>query len=270
LYKVLFEPEIESPIKTLDIPFGGSVSPVDALALLIEFLEIAGRLGPSIKRINEYDDDETGEQTCGVLTRTLAVVERMTTNAPGSLGLYPAVFYYSDKGKHSRFLFLGMTELIAGHIKNNNSGFFKKFSAARLTLERFLLDHKSLISGLLQNLNNKVRVQKMRDLFAYLIDEGSAGRFPQSEDALRHLRIEGKVFDLSFATVSREFSDEAKSKTFVSRAIASALKCSLCGGLLDPQRSVSYDHVQRRREGGLGEADNCDLVHPYCNSALKN
>jgi hypothetical protein len=35
-YELLFGPAVTEPIKTLDIPLGGSVSPVDALALLIE------------------------------------------------------------------------------------------------------------------------------------------------------------------------------------------------------------------------------------------
>jgi len=99
LYKVLFEPEVDSPIRTLDIPLGGSVSPVDALALLIEFLTITGRASPPMKLIHEYDDDLTGELTSSVLRRTLSVVRRMTTNSSGSLGLHPAVYYYSDKGK---------------------------------------------------------------------------------------------------------------------------------------------------------------------------
>jgi hypothetical protein len=36
---ILFDPEIISqPIRTLDLPMGGTTSPVDALALLIDFL----------------------------------------------------------------------------------------------------------------------------------------------------------------------------------------------------------------------------------------
>jgi len=35
LYDLLFEPEIKAPVKTLDIPLGGSVSPVEALSLLV-------------------------------------------------------------------------------------------------------------------------------------------------------------------------------------------------------------------------------------------
>ena len=63
------------------------------------------------------------------------------------------------------------------------------------------------------------------------------------------------------------FSDEDKSTAFIRKALSAALICPLCEGLLDPQKSVSFDHKQRVREGGKGTAENCDLVHPYCNSS---
>ncbi len=43
LYELVFEPDIKEPLKTLDVPIGGSVSPVDALAILVDFLSIASR-----------------------------------------------------------------------------------------------------------------------------------------------------------------------------------------------------------------------------------
>jgi hypothetical protein len=65
-YDLLFEPEARQPLKTLDVPLGGSVSPVDALSLLIAFLTIAGSREPKAKPIEEYGDDLTGEATIGV------------------------------------------------------------------------------------------------------------------------------------------------------------------------------------------------------------
>ena len=41
-YKYVFQPEVEAPIKTLDLSLGGSISPIDALSLLMEFLILAG------------------------------------------------------------------------------------------------------------------------------------------------------------------------------------------------------------------------------------
>ena len=49
-----------------------------------------------------------------------------------------------------------------------------------------------------------------------------------------------------------------------------AIKCPICNGYLDPEKSVSYDHVVRRREEGTGDEENCQLTHPYCNQSIKN
>lgn len=139
-YALLFEPEADQPLKTLDVPLGGSVSPVDALSLLIEFLTIAGSREQSPKTIEAYLDDQAGDATISILTKSLEILNWITGNSPGSLGLHPAVYFYNERGKYSRFLFLGFTSLIAEKIRNNDSNFFKSFSTGRERLELFLID----------------------------------------------------------------------------------------------------------------------------------
>ena len=187
LYSSFFEPEIDMPLKTLDVPLGGSVSPVDALGLLIEYLTIAGTTQTGgAKSIDKYDNDTDGEETRRVLKIALLIIEKMTGDSSGSLGLHPAVFFYNERGKYSRFLFLGMASLIAEKLRNNDDGYFKKFTYSRKNLEKFLMDNKSLIGILLQNMGKGNRVSKMRDLFAFLISK-SAARLVTPEDAIAHL-----------------------------------------------------------------------------------
>ena len=76
----------------------------------------------------------------------------MTGNGKGSLA-HPAVFFYNDKGKHSRFLFLGMVTVLAKRLSNNDSLFFKRFTKVRRKVEDFLITNKSLINLFLQNVN---------------------------------------------------------------------------------------------------------------------
>lgn len=90
-FELLFQPEVREPLKTLDVPLGGSVSPVDALALLIDFLVISGSREPKARSVSEYPDDEIGEDTVKILSNALQVVNRITGDSPGSLGLHPAV-----------------------------------------------------------------------------------------------------------------------------------------------------------------------------------
>ncbi len=270
-FELLFEPESEPPVKTLDLPLGGTVSPVDALAVLIEFLTIAGAQTPiSPKAIGDYADDQTGDDTLAVLERALNILNRITGNSAGSLGLHPAVYFYNERGKHNRYLFLGITQLIAERVQNNDGGFFKKFSHVRAQLEKFLIDNKSWLSLLLSNMSRNQRISKTRDLFGYLVNEFNAGHKVTPESAITHLGLRGRFFDIDGPQSRTKFSDDAKSIAFLTAAMKTAMKCPICNGMLDPRKSVSYDHKVRVKEKGKGGADNAQLAHPYCNTAVKH
>lgn len=268
LFNFFFEPEVDHPIKTLDLPLGGSTSPVDALSLLIETL-IASDRNHESKNFASYPDDDDGSKTIALLESSMRVLKRITGNASGSLGLHPAVYFYNERGKHSRFLFLGTIQLFAERINNNDSNFFKKFTSGRQKIEKFLIEHKSTIGLLLQNMNRGVRVNKMRDLMSYLVGEFSAGREVPIEAAISFVGARGRILEITGAASGVAFSDDTKSAVFITQAIQKALECPICHGLLDPIKSVSYDHVHRVRDGGLGDKENAQLVHPYCNDAVK-
>ncbi len=269
-YDLLFEPEAQQPIKTLDIPLGGSVSPVDALSLLIAFLTIAGSREQKPKLITEYGDDLTGDATIGMLQKSLEVLNRITGNSPASLGLHPAVYFYNERGKFSQFLFLGMTTLITSKIREHDGAFFKIFTRGRSKLEAFLIENKSLLGIILQNMSKSQRVSKMADLFQFLISQASAGVDVTPEAAMSHIGVSGRIFDVNTGEAASHVSDDTKSTVFMRDAITTALKCPECGGLLHPAKSISYDHKLRAKDGGTGSADNIQMMHHYCNSAMKN
>jgi hypothetical protein len=269
-YELLFEPESTAPLKTLDVPFGGSVSPVDALSLLIEFLTIAGSRQPTVLPIEKYENDLSGEETVSVLTRSLQILNRITGNSPGSLGLHPAIYFYSERGKYSRFLFLGMAALITEKVRSNDGGFFKTFTKARQSVEDFLVENKSLIAFVLQNMSKSQRVTRMKALFEFLVSTAAKGQVPTAEDAIAQLGLRGRILDVNAIQSSAQFSDDTKSMLFITAAVAAALKCPICGGYLQPTKSVSYDHVERLRDGGTGEVKNGQMVHPFCNTGMKS
>jgi hypothetical protein len=265
----IFKPEAEEPLKTLELPLGGSVSPVDALALLIDFLAIAGTREKDGKSIEKYFDDDTGDETVKVLKNALQVLNRIAGNNPESLGLHPAVYFYNEKGKYSRFLFLGISAVIQDKLKNNNTGFFKIFTAARQKVEQFLIDNKSLIGLILQNLSKTQRVPKVRDLFEFIVDKFQHDQAVSIEDTIIHLGIRGRILDANVVQTTSHISDDTKSMVYVQKAVTSALRCPVCGGLLDPNKSVSYDHIEPKRIGGSGDPSNVQLAHPYCNTGYK-
>ena len=95
------------------------------------------------------------------------------------------------------------------------------------------------------------------------------GNIVSQNDLINYSRLAGKLITGSYQSESSKISDDQKSKLFINIALNSAIKCSVCGGYLDVDKSVSYDHIKRVREGGAGAAENCQLTHPYCNQSVR-
>ncbi|QNI35868.1 HNH endonuclease family protein [Edaphobacter albus] len=271
LYQWLFEPEVDSPIKTLDLPLGGGAGVRTALRLLVDFVMVASRdqQGDPVK-VEDETEDENGDGTIFVLDRTLRLAGRITGNDNGSLGLHPAVYFYGPSGTHVGALFMGMSTLLARKLLNHDTAFFQKFSKVRKPVEEALIEHKRLIAAVIQNTRSAKRYDVIADLFMYLIDSYSKGVTPTEEDIVSKAGVEGKIILGVERQQSSRFATETKSAIYLRDALASALRCSICGGYLDPTKSVSYDHKKRVREGGVGTEDNGQLAHHYCNQSVKN
>ena len=267
VHNLLFDPETEPPIKTLDLPFGGSVSPVDALALLIEFLTISANRSIEPKPIDKYLDDNSGQGTVEVLKNSLSVLQRITGNEHGSLGLHPAVYFYNERGRYARFLFLGMTSLIAEKVRNNDQHFFKKFTHARKKLEEFMVKNKSLITNAATNMSKGQRTSKMKDLFDFLVKEAYENKELTPEAAISNLGLTGDILRLRLPQISQAITDDTKSAVFIQEVISKAMPCPRCEGLLNPGKSISYDHIKPVRDQGTGDSTNVQLTHPYCNNS---
>ncbi|WP_323756118.1 GmrSD restriction endonuclease domain-containing protein [Roseivirga sp.] len=270
-HKILFEPELRRPIKTLDLPLGGSKGIRDAIQILIDLMLISNRNQQGIpKLVSDQDDDVTGEHTIASLKRSLKLISRISGNDGGSLGLHPAVYFYGPSGRHSRAMFLGMATLLAKKLVNNDSSFFSKFTTSREMLEKILISRKDLIATILQK-----HISRKRNLiYAKLIDELvkliSEDIEITDSKIVEITELDGKIVVGDIASTEPQFNDETKSKTFLDRALESAIKCPICKGFLDPEKSVSYDHIIRQRENGTGNSENCQLTHPYCNQSVKN
>ena len=123
---------------------------------------------------------------------------------------------------------------------------------------------------MLQNLSKKSRTPKISDMLEFLVRESLAGRNLDTATVFKHIGLSGKVYDLTTLQRPTNFTDDVKSEIFLREGIEKVLTCPICGGLLDVAKSVSYDHITPVRNGGLGHAENGQMVHPYCNTAMKN
>jgi Protein of unknown function DUF262 len=270
LHAVLFDPEIKRPIKSLDLPLGGPKGVRAALQALIDLALIATRNQLGIpKNINDTVDDVSGLETINILTKTLDLAKRVTGNDDGSLGLHPAVYFYGPTGRHSGPMYMGTMTLIGKKMSNNDKQFFQRFTAVRSKLENILINQKDLIATILQKHLSPKRVEKYAEFLDSLIRHLETSETTSEHELVKMAGLDGKVVVGSGSDISQTFSDDTKSKAFIYMALTASLKCQICSGYLDTEKSVSYDHVLRVRDGGDGSSENCSLTHPYCNQSVK-
>jgi len=270
LHSVLFDPEIKRPIKTLDLPLGGPKGIRTALQVLIDLILIAIRNQQGHpKDIDSLPDDLDGTATLKVLSKALMLAKRLTGNDAGSLGLHPAVYFYGPTGRHSGPMFMGTVSLIGKKLSNNDQTFFQKFTDVRAKLETVLIDQKDLIATILQKHASAKRVDKYATLLDGVVDQLALQGSVTETDLIKLAGLDGKIVIGANFDATSQFSDETKSEVFIRAALSSSIKCPICYGYLDTEKSVSYDHIIRAREGGLGHTSNCQLTHPYCNQSVK-
>lgn len=268
---LLFRPELDPPIKTLQLPIGGSGSTLDGLSLLMKLLSItestAKRKRPSI---SQFEEDPDGSETISVLQNCLRVVERITGNDEGSLGLHPVVYFYSERGTYMNDMFLGFAYLLKQKMLDNDKGFFKKFTDTRAKLEEFIVSNKALISQMMVQINSRNRIDRVGDIFRYLVSELSEAKKPTIEGVAAAAKLKGSIVSLREKVEGKNFTDEGKSHMYLKPALQAALRCPICKGFMEPAISASYDHIERKQDGGTGDESNGQLTHPYCNTGYKN
>jgi hypothetical protein len=275
-YRLLFHPPIETPIKTLDLPVAGRGYSSQTLPLIFETVNLANGIAVidmTKKRKGEDEpppEDKDGTITLKYLQNTRGVVQRITGTHPSSLGLHPAVYFYSATGRHQPTSFLAVIELVMEMERKKS---FNAFTDVRRKLEEFLLANKSFANQVTVKIGSGPKgFLPLKNLYEIIIDNLAAGK---SDTEILTILSETPAFrfltpdDGITPTSSKRFSRETRSATFLKEALQSAIRCKICGGFLH-FNSISIDHIIRKADGGLGVAENAQLSHPYCNSTYKN
>jgi hypothetical protein len=114
-------------------------------------------------------DASNGADTLSYLEKTLKVVRRISGNDTGSLGLHPAVYFYSPSGNFQSSAFLGVVMLIQGLEAGRK---FLNFTDVRGDLETILLENKHFIGDTTHKLGSGHRSSPwVRDLLEKLLSE---------------------------------------------------------------------------------------------------
>ncbi len=267
IHDIIFTPKLETPIKTLDLPVAGPGYSSETLTLILDLVNLIN----DIKSEDKLDTDASGEQTIEFLMNTRKIARMISGTHASSLGLHPAVYFYSPQGRYQSTSFLAIVELLKDFRKRK---YFNTFTNERMKFEDFILKYKDFI----QQINNKHRIgmrgyMPIKELYQFIIEKLARGC--DEDEILKSLKTDRRFSYLKAdniynnETEKKEFSREIKSEAFLREALKSPIRCKICGGLIH-KNSITIDHKDRKEDGGLGNIDNAQLAHPYCNSTVKN
>lgn len=262
---ILFNPRLETPIKTLDLPIAGKLYSAQTLPLIVDMINI-------VANQNNKQDDESGDATLSVLKSIRKITYLLNSNHPSSLGLHPAVYFYSQEGRHKTASFLAITDFVA---KLAQKGKIDEFIKIRPRFESFILEFDYLT----QQINRKYRTAQasyphISNFFLNLTNLLKP-ETPDS-DIINEIQSTGDFGYLSLqrpearrGAIGKKFDTEAKSAVYLREVLKTAPKCKICGGHIH-RNSISFDHIERRRDGGSSSPENGQLAHPYCNTGYKH
>jgi len=265
---ILFTPKLQTPIKTLDIPIGGKNYSAQTLPLILEFVNIVNNVSSDFK--TSLQDDVTGDETVKILTKTRKIAQRINSNHPSSLGLHPIVYFYSQDGRHKVASFYAMISFIL-YLEDKN--YYKNFTSVRANFEEVLLQYDYLI----QQINRKYRSAvgsyiHIKDFYVKIMDSLAQAKTKENTitDIMKSDRFNYLTSSVAQNEISsQDFSSERKSAVYINEVLNKAPKCNICGGFMH-RNSITIDHIMRKEDGGLGNIENGQLAHPYCNSTMKN
>lgn len=263
----LFTPTLKTPIKTLDLPVAGKGYSAQTLPLIYDLVNVAN----DVRSDESLKEDPDGSSTVQFLKKCQKIVNRISGLHPSSLGLHPAVYFYSRAGRYHTAAFFAMVGLIK---RLEATDGFEGFTRVRATFEDFLLKHKIFSTQIVFRSGSGVRsYSRLQALYERVLAEFGQGKGEREI-------VDGLLADPEFSFLqpnepeevggqSRDFDSETKSAAFLREALTNPIRCKICGGLVHAN-SISIDHVVRREDGGRGTLDNAQLTHPYCNTTIKN
>ncbi|WP_299257549.1 DUF262 domain-containing protein [uncultured Kushneria sp.] len=263
---LLFSPTFQTPIKTLDLPVAGKGYSAGSLNLLLDLINLANN-----KTESQVSNDLDGSETINFLKTTKRILSRITGQHPSSLGLHPIVYFYSVSGRYQPTSFLAAIEFVKWLDQHKK---LKQFISAREGFENFMLQYKSIPNQITNKFGSGAK-KGHRRLFEFYVKllnlklEGTS-----DTDIVENISKDDIFGFLQFSpsftkTNESSFSNNVKSTAFIQEALKNPIRCQICQGLIH-KNSTSFDHIQRKENGGTGSAENAQLAHPYCNSTYKN
>ena len=274
IYKLLFSPTLELPIKTTDIPLAGFGYGSGVVRLAFDLIGLSNNLAvPDSTKGKGTDvapsDDTTGTTTINFLLKTRRAVKLILSNDKLSLGLHPALYFYTAGGA---FQAAALHNSVACFLDLEKRGKIKDFLAIRGAFESLAIKHPVILKPAAHKLGSGARTRsKMLALFNRAVmllsqNKNTDKVWQKLKKEFPHLADDEKEQkeEPNKGTAGAKFSRGAKSAISLIN-LSGVEKCALCGGLLHKNGKVA-DHKVTRSAGGHSGSANARWVHPACNS----
>lgn len=272
VYRLLFQPNLSLPVKTLDVPMAGQGYGPHVLPFLFDLVNLANDVAipdSSNKRVvaDALPADPDGSETTRFLTTLRAILWRLCSTHASSLGLHPALYFYSANGTFQPTALLSFVALF----KKYGTPEYKQFTAVREKFEEFLMSHRSITEAVRQLGSGSRSRPRVLAFYTALLDELHKGKSPAEA---RAILAANEQYAFLFADVvgpdavrGGAFTRQTKGAVYLRDAMPTALKCPTCGGRVH-RNGMQTGHIEHKREGGASEVDNGMIQHPFCNSTV--
>ncbi len=280
IHEWLFDPQLETPVKTMDIPLSGKSYSHITQELILNVVNFSNDIkivdASRVKKTDEFpeqtvpDDLSDGIDTLKYLSNTKKLLANITGKLSSSLGLHPAIYFYSHQARYQITAFMAILSLIRDYEKKEK---LIKFTTIRKEFEEFLWKHKSLVNQATTVWGSGAKgYTSVAKLLGYIIDllidrKDEDNILAALDNNEQYKFYKPGVRDLN-PKHKTKMSSETKSEVFMREGVAAALRCHICGGFLH-KNSMNIDHDIEIENGGIGNADNGKLTHFYCNSIKK-
>jgi len=264
IYDVLFQPDSFAKGQQY-LPIAGEAQSANALRIVTDLIAVTS--GRSDKEWADVDDDADGIGTSRVLEKTLAIVKRIGGDNPASLGLHPYVYFWGASGNHSPSAFLAVVRFVQWMAQEEDR--FVTFTNYRARFEEILSRNSDALKHISRSQGGWTKsVSKIMALYQDVLARLERGESNPDIDA----------YLASTVPQTQRITTEPESSISISRGTKAALRrrlviessarCWVCHARMTVD-DASREHVVKAEHGGLGNEDNIEHSHRYCNSGFR-
>lgn len=264
IHSTLFEPPYNENFSSVvnSQPLAG-YSPA-AMPMICEMI---GIIKSNVEGKFSNENEKDGHNTTILMQFVYKLLNKILSEKPGSLGLFPSIYFYNTAGKFMASSFLAMIELISEN--EDDDKFLLEFTTARGRLEDFLIEYKVFLSQLIRKYGSKKRSLKhIKGLFITLIQEiNSKKTDKQIITILKKQHSTLNPFELDYdVPKENKFSKDIRTAIKTKSQLKENMRCKICNGYLHPL-STDVGHKVDKKQGGSATFSNGQAEHYYCNNS---